>query len=277
MQPQEPWTRRGVAGFARGRLRALAEKVADRLLLLALAAAVGAGGTVLGLLKRALAVSWLLIAVGVTVLVLAGLLGLLVLLMNVRDRLRFLEQAFYQGEYEKRLLYEALESIQEAVGQVEPWDVDDLVERGILGPLRGLLIRAPAHEIRLAVLVPRDDDPGDFRMRWAAGHRPQSVSHYRRPIDTTMAGGAYRSGESAHFADVTKESGFIPNPKATRGFRSQVVVPLRVGSDTVGVLSVVSTFPDVFTPSDVLFLETVGAVLNVVLAFEHDAGRSFQA
>lgn len=183
------------------------------------------------------------------------------------------KNAVARGEYEKRLLTEALESIQQAVGTDEEWDVDDLVERGVLGSARGLLVRTAQEDVRLAVLIPADDPPEHWEMRWAAGHRPESVRKYAHPIDQTLAGIAFRRGEYVDRGDVQADDDFAPNPRETRPFASLVAVPLRIDEEIVGALSVVSTVTNAFTESDIAFIKAVGAVLDVVLAVEHDAGR----
>jgi hypothetical protein len=110
------------------------------------------------------------------------------------QRIADLERQVADAEYGKRLLYDALESIQQAVASDEEWNLNELVERGVLGPVRGLLTRRRHEDVRLSVLMPRSD--GKFWwMRWAAGHRPESVRSYRREIDLTMAGIAFRRAD----------------------------------------------------------------------------------
>ena len=56
-------------------------------------------------------------------------------------------------------------------------------------------------------------------------------------------------------------------------FASLVAAPLRIEERIVGVLSVVSTIPNAFAQTDIAFIKVVGALLDVILAAEHDAGR----
>lgn len=176
-------------------------------------------------------------------------------------------------EYEKELIVNALESIQQAVGGNVEWDVDDLVERGILGPSRGLLIGSRNQDVRVAVLMPTDDPPMTFGMRWAAGHRPESVAKYSRQIDDTLAGAAFRRGEIVDRPNVEADPDFRKNPKATRGFASLYAQPLRIDEGIVGALSVVSNVKNAFSASDIAFIKIIAALLDVVLAVEHDADR----
>lgn len=123
-----------------------------------------------------------------------------------------------QTEYGKGLLYDALESIQLAVSTEEGWQLDQLVERGVLGPARGLLTRTPGEDVRMSVLVPRDDPATRWRMRWAAGHRPESVRTYDREIDETMAGLAFRRKDFIICGNVREDDRFKPHPKESRPF-----------------------------------------------------------
>ncbi len=176
-------------------------------------------------------------------------------------------------EYEKRVLTEALESVQYALGTEEFWDINALVERGVLGLALGLLVRSAEEDVRLAVLVPADDPPVHFKMRWAAGHRPESVQNYMFEIDKTLAGIAFSRGEYVDRPTVTSDDDFVENPKATRPFASLVAVPLRIEERIVGVLSVVSTVETAFTQADVSFIKAIGALLDVILAAEFDFSR----
>jgi hypothetical protein len=188
-------------------------------------------------------------------------------------RVVHLEGAVAGAEYEKRLLWDALESIQQALASEDDWELDQLVERGVLGPARGFLLRAPQEDVRIAVLFPRSEAPDKWWMRWAAGHRPESVKGYERDIDKTLAGISYRRGEFVEVADVRTDGRFEAHPKETRPFTSLVALPLRTGEEVVGSLSVVSTRPSAFSQSDVAFIKLMGAVIDVLLASEYDAAR----
>jgi hypothetical protein len=188
---------------------------------------------------------------------------------SVRD----LERSVASVEYQKRLLWDALESIQQAIATEEEWQLDELVERGVLGPARGLLVRDAQEDVRMAVLTPRDDPPTCWQMRWAAGHRPESVRSYNREIDRTMAGIAFRRGEFVESSNVREDPRIEPNPRESRPFSSLVSMPLRVGDDIVGAFTIVSTRAAAFSSTDVSFIKLIGAVLDVLLAAEHDAAR----
>ncbi len=110
-------------------------------------------------------------------------------------------------------------------------------------------------------------------MRWASGHRPESVQNYLFEIDKTLAGIAFRRGDYVDRANVSADDDFVENPKATRPFASLIAVPLRIEARIVAVLSVVSTVETAFTQADVSFIKVVGALLDVILAAEYDLAR----
>lgn len=264
-----------VARNGRKTLRRIGAKFLDKILdyfvpivltfVFALATAVG-GAAYHRLAHRRIVVS-LLVALAIGLF-----LGLVAAAIRaVRDatkRARYLEA-------QKQLIYDALESIQQAVAIEEDWALNELVERGVLGPVRGLLMRARFEDVRLSVLVPAADDDGYLVMRWAAGHSPEGVRNYRRPVDVSYAGQAYREGELVVRADVLDDPQFIPNPRAQREFRSLVAFPVRLNEDVVGVLVAVSTEPNAFVDTDISFIKVVAALVDVLLAAEHDA-RSWQ-
>jgi GAF domain-containing protein len=179
-----------------------------------------------------------------------------------------------QNEAVKRLLYDVIESIQQELAAEAAWQLDQVVERGVLGPLRGLLIRQADEDVRLSVVVPRDDPPTRWRMRWAAGHRPESVRLFDRAIDETLSGRAFRTNEFVVSHDVTADAAFRPNPLATRPFRSLVSAPVRCGDRTVGTFTVVSTHSNAFSVEDISVIKVVGAVIDLLVALEEDAARS---
>jgi hypothetical protein len=267
----------------RGRLHRfaskLAEKALDNIINLAIVAGISAIGSIGAFVRE----GW---AHREIVLVLcAALLGLTLIAIaaagakSVRDRLREAneeriqsQQRFRYVEYQKELIYNALESIQQALAIDEDWHLDELVERGVLGPARGLLKREPLEDVRVAVLI-ADPDGESWRMRWAAGHRPEGVRNYHRPIPMTLAGQAYTRREVVAFDDVTQEAGFVRNPRATRDFRALVAAPLLINEKIVGALSVVSTEASAFNDDDISFVRIVAALIDVLLAAEDEARR----
>jgi hypothetical protein len=204
--------------------------------------------------------------------VLAGLLALALLAGGVRA-LRDAARRERYLEAQKELIYNALESVQQEIAMEEDWKLSELVQRGVLGPVRGLLMRGRFEDARLAVLIPTAQNPDEWTMRWAAGHSPEGVRNFRRNIDLMIAGRAYRKGELVICQDTRKDPKFEPNPRARRDFRSLVAMPLQVDEEVVGVLSVVHTEPNAFLDADVSFIRVIAGVLDVLLSAERDAAH----
>ena len=110
-------------------------------------------------------------------------------------------------------------------------------------------------------------------MRWAHGHRPASVQNFDMQIDGSFAGLAYATGEMVYSADVSTDERFAPHANADRPYASLACVPLRCGTDIVGVLSALSTRANSFTESDLQFMTVIAAIIDTVLAAENDARR----
>jgi hypothetical protein len=257
----------------------IGQSALDHAVYLVVVAVASAGGlsVLIGLLHDAFD-HWTWFVAAFAAFLLGAVAGLVsATIKDIRDRLRLAneernktQQRFRYVEYQKELVYNALESIQQEIAIEDEWKLDELVERGVLGPARGLLKREPLEDVRLAVLI-ADDDEERWTMRWAAGHRLEGVRNYHRPITMTLAGQAYTNREIVVFDDVTSEEQFVPNPRATREFRSLVAAPLLINETVVGALSVVSTVPAAFTDDDVSFIRIVAALVDVLLASEQEA------
>ena len=70
-------------------------------------------------------------------------------------------------------------------------------------------------------------------------------------------------------ADVLQFPGHIACDAASR---SEVVVPLRVGEQVVGVLDVDSPTPNRFSPEDVTFFESAATIISRIFA-ERNEGK----
>jgi hypothetical protein len=243
------------------------DKVLDHFLTFLLGLVVATGGGIVSTAYHEIAHRRVIIGffAGVASGLLAGLVAAAVrALRDATRRERYLEA-------QKELVYNALESIQQEIAIEEDWQLGELVERGVLGPVRGLLMRARFEDVRLAVLIPTPENPDEWVMRWAAGHSPEGVRNFRRNIDLMLAGRAYRSAELLVCQDVLADAQFVRNPRAQRDFRSLVAMPVQTGETIAGVLSVISTEPNAFVDADVSFIQIVAGLIDVLLAAEHDA------
>ena len=169
------------------------------------------------------------------------------------------------NQYYADHLYEVLETLQKVITERIPGvTFSEFVERGMLEPARQYLTQAPGEDIRLSLLVP-DDRHQDFVMEFAAGHRLESRGSFRLPIAGSFAGHAYSSGEIQWTNDVDTDQRWSKHPKARpdRAYGSLVSVPVTVRDKVIGVLNVISTYNDAFSPADRTYIELLGSILSV--------------
>jgi len=105
-------------------------------------------------------------------------------------------------------------------------------------------------------------DPLDATRLYQAAAFPKERSlprTFRVPLDRGLTGWVARNGRSRLANDVTRDPFYIPGPGRTT--KSELDVPLRVASGTIGVLNVESEKPDRFAAEDVPYLEGIGVLL----------------
>jgi GAF domain len=146
-------------------------------------------------------------------------------------------------------------------------NLEDFVCQGMLAPAKDMLTRQAADDIRLSVLVPRGEV---FKMRFWAGHRLQSAKRFEIPIQHSISRVAFENGTSQAWQDVHADDRYADHPKATRSTRAMVSVPLTVSGKTVGVFNAVSDRDAGFTPADRLYVECLGAIIEVVVGIQPD-------
>lgn len=169
------------------------------------------------------------------------------------------------NQYYADHLYEVLETLQKIISQSIPGvSFSEFVERGMLEPARQYLTQGPGEDIRLSVLVP-DERHQDFVMEFAAGHRLESRGSFRLPIAGSFAGHAYASGEIQWTNDVDTDQRWSKHPRARpdRAYGSLVSVPIKVQDQVIGVLNVISTYKNAFSPADRTYIELLGSILSV--------------
>ena len=161
-------------------------------------------------------------------------------------------------------LYDVLETLQKVITEQIPGvTFTDFVERGMLQPAREYL-QVPGEDVRLSVQVP-DEEHQNFVMEFSAGHSLAGSRDFRLPIAGSFGGHAYASGEVQWTGDVTEDSRWSQHPKAReeRGYGSLVSVPISVRDQVIGVLNVISTYKQAFSPADRTYIELLGSILSV--------------
>jgi phosphoserine phosphatase RsbU/P len=125
-----------------------------------------------------------------------------------------------------------------------------------------------------AVVLP-EEGTDQMYFRFAIGHRPEVVKHWRIPIAEGIIGSAAATGQPIRVADVRKDPRYL---NALDAVRSELAVPLSVRGRVVGVLDIESKQVDYFTPDQQNILTLVasriaGAVENARL-FEHEKNQA---
>jgi sigma-B regulation protein RsbU (phosphoserine phosphatase) len=106
-----------------------------------------------------------------------------------------------------------------------------------------------------AVLL-TDESANELFIRFAIGHRPEVVSHWRIPVGDGIIGAAVSTGEAIRVGDVQKDPRYLA---AAPEVRSELAVPLIVRGRVIGVVDVESRQVDYFTPSQQAILTLVAS------------------
>lgn len=106
-----------------------------------------------------------------------------------------------------------------------------------------------------AVLLP---EPGTNQLyfRFAIGHLPQVVEHWRIPMGEGIIGAAATTGHSIRVGDVSQDKRYL---NAVDGVRSELAVPLVVRGRVIGVLDIESSQLDYFTPDQQNILSLIAS------------------
>ncbi len=110
------------------------------------------------------------------------------------------------------------------------------------------------YEIFAVLLV--DESTNELFIRFAIGHRPEVVSHWRIPMGDGIIGAAAAIGQAIRVGDVLKDSRYLA---AAPEVRSELAVPLIVRGRVIGVVDIESRQPDYFTPTQQAILTLVAS------------------
>jgi phosphoserine phosphatase RsbU/P len=95
-----------------------------------------------------------------------------------------------------------------------------------------------------AVLLP-EEGTNQLYFRFAIGHRPEVVEHWRIPVGEGIIGATASTGQAIRVADVREDRRYL---NALDEVRSELAVPLIVRGRVIGVLDIESSEPNYFTP-----------------------------
>ena len=106
-----------------------------------------------------------------------------------------------------------------------------------------------------AVLLP-EQGTNQLYFRFAIGHRPEVVEHWRIPLGEGIIGAAASTGQPIRVGDVAQDSRYL---NALDGVRSELAVPLIVRGRVIGVLDIESSQLDYFTPDQQNILSLIAS------------------
>jgi phosphoserine phosphatase RsbU/P len=112
----------------------------------------------------------------------------------------------------------------------------------VLSHAAALIKRLIDYEI-FAVLLP-EEGTNQLYFRFAIGHRPEVVEHWRVPMGGGIIGSAAATGQAIRVADVREDSRYL---NALDDVRSELAVPIVVHGRVIGVLDIESSTLDYFT------------------------------
>ncbi len=135
----------------------------------------------------------------------------------------------------------------------------------VLAKAAALAKRLIDYEI-FAVLL-QEENTNQLYFRFAIGHRPEVVEHWRIPIGEGITGAAAATGQAVRVGDVRKYPRYL---NALDAVQSELAVPLLVQGKAIGVLDIQSHQLDYFTPNQqniltLLASRIAGAVENARL------------
>ena len=125
-----------------------------------------------------------------------------------------------------------------------------------------------------AVLLP-EEGTNQLYFRFAIGHRPEVVEHWRIPMGEGIIGTAAATGQPIRVPDVRKDPRYL---NALDAVRSELAVPLVVRGRVIGVLDIESSQPDYFTPDQqnilVLVASRIGTAVENARLFQHERNQA---
>jgi len=241
------------------------------------AAAVDMAGRALsGLLLIALAVIALFVLEGGSVpawaalgaVIAIGLIAFASRRRGAKNETALRQEVGRHNEY-SRHLQNSLDALQRVIcGDVDA-EIPFFLDQAVLEPAQRILSEKPAEKVRLSVLLPADDHPELWSMRWSAGHSAIGKLKYAKPIADTLARHAFESGEAQYWPDTTAQTEFEQNPLASAPMRSLVSIPILEGDEILGVFNAISSEKEAFDDAEQTFLASLAGVIAVAVSVWH--------
>jgi Ca2+/Na+ antiporter len=224
------------------------------------------------ILLTAFALAVLLVLQGgslpVWVVVVVAFLCVAIALWQFRTRAEIRRELGRHNEY-SRHLQNSLDALQRVISGEVDAKIPFFLEQAVLEPAQRILSEKPADKVRLAVLLPDDEDRKLWSMRWSAGHSMIGKLKFAEPIAGTLSRHAFEAGEAQYWADVTEQTEFRQNPHASAPTHSLVSIPIREGDQILGVFNAISSENAAFDDAEQTFLASLAGVLAVAVSVWH--------
>ncbi len=181
---------------------------------------------------------------------------------ELRPKLGAAENELDRHDSYGSIICSGLDTFQKIVAKDISMTMGGFIEQGLLIPARDIM-QANSHpsDLRMSVLLVVE---GHFSMVWASGHSVEAKQKYRVPIEKTISRVAFQKKVPQVWKDApAEERGFVRNPKATRGFKSMVSIPILLGGKTAGVFNVLTDKEDAFDPADINYLTSLGSIIQL--------------
>jgi signal transduction histidine kinase len=112
-----------------------------------------------------------------------------------------------------------------------------------------------------------DREAGELVLRASSDHR--NLEHKRLDLGTASINAkAAQTGQAVLANDVLRDPGFLPDNQLPET-RSELVIPLQLGSQVIGTLDVHNTQVGAFTEEDVVAIQSLGDQLVVAIENAH--------
>jgi GAF domain-containing protein len=205
-------------------------------------------------------------AVGVVLLI--GAIPFIAWRRGRKNEVGLRQEVGRHNEY-SRHLQNSLDALQRVIcGDVDA-EIPFFLDQAVLEPAQRILSEKPAAKVRLSVLLPADDNPKNWSMRWSAGHSAIGKFKYAKPIADTLARHAFESGEAQYWPNTIAQTEFQQNPLASAPMRSLVSIPIREGDAILGVFNAISSEEEAFDDAEQTFLASLAGVIAVAVSVWH--------
>ena len=143
----------------------------------------------------------------------------------------------------------------------------------VLASAAALVKRLIAYEI-FAVLLP-EEGTNQLYFRFAIGHRPEVVEHWRIPMGEGIIGAVAATGQPIRVGNVSEDSRYL---NALDSVSSELAVPLIVRGRVIGVLDIESSQPNYFTRDQqnilMLVAARIGTAIENARLFQHERNQA---